>query len=188
MRISACVCNWLRRASALAGTALVVSCTASTPATGSHTATQPPVTARADRCQLPVGKAPAPNGDIVLGVISLRNALWPTVPVHQGGWHYWQKDGLWILDGHQTVTITVPKAWRSRAAITWGAGAGIVSTLRLPGTLLTPGCPAGPLKWNPYYGGFYLRSKSACVPLEFAVGRRSAVVRIGVGRRCSPGP
>ena len=35
--------------------------------------------------------------------------------------------------------------------------------------------------------GFYLRSKSACVPPEFAVVRRSAVVRIGAGRRCSPG-
>lgn len=166
---------------------LVVSCTASTPATGSHPATQSPVAAGTDKCQLPVGNAPAPNGNLLFGVISLRNAPWPAAPVHQGRWRYWQKDGLYILDGHQTVTITVPKAWRSRVAITWGANAGIVSTLRLPGTLQTPGCPAGPLMWNPYYGGFYLRSKSACVPLEFAVGGRSAAVRIGVGRRCSQG-
>jgi len=32
--------------------------------------------------------------------------------------------------------------------------------------------------------GFYLRSRSACVPLVVGVGRRSAVVRVGVGRRC----
>jgi len=120
----------------------------------------------------------------VLGVISIADANWPTVRVHQGLWRYWDKDGLWIWTGHQAVTITVPKAWRNRAAITWGANAGIVSTLRLPGTLLTPGCPAGPGIWNAYPGGLYLRSRSACVPLVFAVGRRSAVVRVGVGRRC----
>jgi hypothetical protein len=136
-----------------------------------------------------VGNEPAPDGKIVLGVISLgRDFLQPTVPVHQGWWRYWQKRGLEIRDGHQTVTITVPKAWRNRAAITWGVNAGIVSTLRLPGTLLSPGCPAGPLKWNGYAGGFYLRSRSACVPLVLAVGRRSAVVHIGVGRRCGPAP
>jgi hypothetical protein len=176
---------------ALVGAVLVAACTASsgTPATGSHPATQPPVAPAADGCQLPVGNQPSPPGKIVLGVISLGpEFLQPTVPVHQGWWRYWQKHALWILDGHQTVTITVPTAWQNRAAITWGVNVGIVSTLRLPGTLLTPGCPVGPLKWNGYAGGFYLRSSSACVPLVFAVGRRSAVVRVGVGRSCSPVP
>ena len=143
-----------------------------------------------DGCQLPVGNEPSsPGGKIVLGVISLgRDFLLPTVPVHQGGWRHWQKHGLWIWAGHQAVTITVPKAWRSRVAITWGVNVGIVSTLRLPGTLLSPGCAAGPGTWDGYAGGFYLRSSSACVPLVFAVGRRSAVVRVGVGRRCGPVP
>jgi hypothetical protein len=170
---------------------LVVACTASscTASTGSHPAAQPAVASSADGCRLPVGNEPAPDGKIVLGVISLgRDFLQPTVSVHQGWWRYWQKHGLAILDGHQTVTITVPQAWQNRAAITWGVNAGIVSTLRLPGTLLSPGCPAGPLKWNGYAGGFYLRSSSACVPLLFAVGRRSAVVHVGVGRRCGPVP
>jgi hypothetical protein len=80
-----------------------------------------------------------PDGKIVLGVISLgRDFLQPTVPVHQGWWRYWQKHGLFIWAGHQTVTITVPKAWRNRAAIIWGVNVGIVSTLRLPGTLCRP--------------------------------------------------
>ena len=191
MRISAEVCGWLRRATVLAGAALVAACTASggPPAAGSHLATQPPVAASADGCRSPVGSEPAPDGKIVLGVISLgRDFLQPTVPVHQGWWRYWQKHGLWIWTGHQAVTITVPQDWRNRAAITWGANAGIVSTLRLPGTLLSPGCPADPLKWNGYAGGFYLRSSSACVPLVFGLGRRSAVVRVGVGRRCGPVP
>jgi hypothetical protein len=189
MRTSASLCRWLRRATGLAGAVLVVACTASTgtPATRSHPAKQRHVAAAADRCRLPVGTARSPDGKIVLGVIALgRDFLQRTVPVHQGWWRYWQKDGLWILEGRQTVTIRVPKAWRRDAAITWGVNVGIVSTLRLPGTLLTAGCPAGRLKWNGYAGGFYLRSKAACVPLEFAVGRRSAVVHVGVGRRCGP--
>ena len=192
MRISAEVCGWLRRATVLAGAALVAACTASggPPTAGSHLATQPPVAASADGCQLPVGNEPSsPGGKIVLGVISLGpDVLQPPVPVHQGWWRYWQKHGLWIWTGHQAVTITVPKAWRNRAAITWGVNAGIVSTLRLPGTLLSPGCPVGPGTWNGYAGGFYLRSSSACVPLVFGLGRRSAVVRVGVGRRCGPVP
>jgi hypothetical protein len=120
---------------------------------------------------------------IALGVISLGpDFLQPAVSVHQGWWRYWQKHGLSIRSGHQTVTITVPEAWRNRAAITWGANVGIVSTLRLPG------CPSAPGTWNGYAGGFYLRSSSACVPLVFAFGRHSAVVRTGVGRRCGPAP
>ena len=176
----------LRTATALAGAVLVAACTTSTgsSATGSHPATRPPVAATADKCQLPGGDAPSPGGKIVLGVISIGDAYWPAVRVHQGMWRYWDKDGLAIWAGHQAVTITVPKAWRNQAAITWGANVGIVSTLRLPGTLLTPGCPAGPGRWDGYPGGFYLRSRSACVPLVFTVGRRTALVRVGVGRRC----
>ena len=185
MRTSAAICGWLRRATALAGALLVAACTASTgtAATGSHPATQPPVAA-AYACGLAVGRNPGPPpGRIVLGLISLGpDFLQPTVPVHQGWWRYWQKHGLDIRSGHQTVTVTVPTAWRNRAAITWGVNVGIGSTLRLPG------CPAPPGTWNGYAGGFYLRSSSACVPLVFAVGRHSAVVQVGVGRRCGPVP
>jgi hypothetical protein len=180
----------LHAAAALAGAALVAACTGNSgfSATGSHSTTEPAAAANAKGCRSPAGIQAAPNGPIVLGVISIGDAPWPAVPVHQGQWRYWQKDGLKILDGHQTVTITLPRPWRNRAAITWGVNSGIVSTLRLPGTLLTPGCPAGPLQWNNYAGGFYLRSSSACVPLVFRVGDRSAVVRVGVGRRCGPVP
>jgi hypothetical protein len=183
--VAAAICGWLRRAAALAGAVLVAGCAAGTgtPATGSHPATQPPVAVPADGCQLPVGNEPSPGGKIVLGVISLGpDFLQPAVPVHQRWWRYWQKHGLWIRAGHQVVTVTVPRAWRNRAAITWGVNVSIASTLRLPG------CPASPGTWNAYAGGFYLRSSSACVPLVFAVGRRSAMVRVGVGRRCGTVP
>src|SRR5215470_3608123 len=176
----AAICGWLRPATALAGAVLVAACTASmgTSATGSHRASQPHVAAPAEGCQLPVGNEPSPGGKMVLGVISIADAYWPTVRVHQGRWRYWDKDGIDIRARHQAVTITVPEAWRARAAITWGNNVGIVSTLRLPG------CASGPGTWNGYVGGFYLRSKSACVPLVIGVGRHIAVVRVGVGRRC----
>ena len=46
-------------------------------------------------------------------------------------------------------------------------------------------CPVSPPKvWNAYAGGFYLRSRSACVPLKFRVGRRAKTVRFGLGKRC----
>jgi len=74
--------------------------------------------------------------------------------------------------------VTVPATWRKRVAITWGNNTGIVSALRIAG------CPVPPHVWNAYAGGFYLRSRSACVPLIFRVGGKSATVRFGVGQRC----
>jgi hypothetical protein len=61
-----------------------------------------------------------------------------------------------------------------------------VSSLRIAS------CPlvregAGPRpRWNAYAGGFYLRTRSVCVPLVVRVGGRSRTVRFGVGRPCPP--
>jgi hypothetical protein len=183
MRISAARRGRLRSATPLASAVLVAACTAST---GTLVAGSPPAARQAavpsaDPCGLPVANEAKPTaGRIVLGVISIASGavVQPAVRVDQGWWRYWQKTGLEIRAGSQAVTITVPKAWRTRAAITWGVNVGIVSTLRLPG------CRAAPGTWNAYAGGFYLRSSSACVPLVFDVGQRSTVVPIGVGRRC----
>src|SRR5215468_12780328 len=109
MRTTAATCRWPHRAAVLAGAVLVVVCAASgctAAGTGSHPATH--TAAKAGRCP-PVRSEPAPGGKAVLGVISLgRDFLQPTVPVHQGSWRYWEKHGLYLLDGRQTVTITVP--------------------------------------------------------------------------------
>jgi hypothetical protein len=123
--------------------------------------------------------SPHPGYRLVLGTISVPPAYLPrTVDLHASPWRYWEKAGLVVRAGRVPVEVTVPATWRGGAAITWGNGVGIVSSLRV-----AP-CPSPPGVWNAYAGGFYLRARSACVPLVFRVGSRATTVRFGVGRRC----
>ncbi len=132
------------------------------------------------------GTAPAPGQagtQSALGVIAVAAPAYerhPAVPVQNAGrWRYWMKAGVGVRLGRFTVTVTVTKAWRSRAGISWGNGA-IVSSLRFSG------CVGAPLvfAWNAYVGGFYLRGPAACVPLVVSSAGRSATLRFGIGRRC----
>jgi hypothetical protein len=100
------------------------------------------------------------------------------VPSSQKRWPYWHKQGLVIRATGESVTVTVPKLWRKRAAVTWGNAGGPVSSLRIEG------CGTSRTVGRAYAGGFFLRSPSECVPLIFAVGKRSVTVRFGVGERC----
>lgn len=95
-------------------------------------------------------------------------------------WPYWRKQGLVVRAGARTITITVPRAWQSQAAIAWGYG-GKGEPFQ---TLRIAGCPGDPNLGNAYSGGFFLRSRSACVPLTFSVAGRSATVRFGIGMKC----
>ena len=116
---------------------------------------------------------------VVLGVVSVPQAYRPQVlPNGPPSWPYFSKAGLVVRGDSPLVHVMVPKSWRNRAAITWGNNTGIVSALRI-----AP-CPAAAKPWNAYAGGFYLRSRSACVPLIFRVGERSAAVRFGLGKKC----
>ena len=118
---------------------------------------------------------------VVLGIVSVPPAhLRQVVPTHTRPWRYWRKAGLVVHAGSAGVTVSVPVAWRRRAAITWGNQTGVVSSLRIAG------CPLPARVWNAYAGGFYLRDRSACVPLIFRVGRRTRVIRFGIGGTCSP--
>jgi hypothetical protein len=123
-------------------------------------------------------KAPKTGGyRPVLGALYVPPAYLPqTVRVESRPWIYWSKSGLIVRAG-RAISVSVPQAWRTRAAITWGNNTGIVSALRIAA------CPS-PTQWNAFAGGFYLRSRSACVPLVFRAGGRAAEVRFGVGRRC----
>jgi hypothetical protein len=113
-----------------------------------------------------VSVPPAYHGQIV------RNNGTKTLP-------YFFKAGPVIRASGQSVLVTVPQAWRGRAAIAWGDGGhGVFGSLRFAG------CSALPTQGFAYSGGFYLRSAPACLPLTFRVGHRSATVRFGLGRRC----
>lgn len=115
----------------------------------------------------------------VLGTVSVpRPYLARVVATRDRPWAYWRKAGLVVRAGRAPVTVSVAPAWRDRAAITWGNNTGVVASLRIAG------CPGARTVGHAYAGGFYIRSRSACVPLTFRVGRRSATVRFGVGRRC----
>jgi len=77
------------------------------------------------------------------------------------------------------LVVSVPARWRRQVAVGWGQ-IDPTSSLRIET------CPplSVPQGWNPYSGGFYLRSRARCVPLTFTVAGRSATVRFGVGKRC----
>src|SRR4051812_25826749 len=115
----------------------------------------------------------------VLGVVSVPPAyISQVVRLRDSAWPYWSKAGLVVRAGRGPVTVSVPSAWRRRAAITWGGNTGIVNSLRILR------CGSNPSHGNAYAGGFYLRSRSACLPLIFRAGGHSMTVRFGLGRRC----
>lgn len=125
------------------------------------------------------GNRPEERYRNVLGVIAAPPAYLPeTLASRRGPWTHWRKQGLVVRAGSRTVTITVPEQWRTRAAITWGNSGAPTSSLRIEG------CPGPADRGHAYAGGFLLRAPSACVPLTFKVGGRSATVRFGVGKRC----
>ena len=135
-------------------------------------------------CRDIIGQAQSARQDgyrPVLGVVSVPPSYLPqVVATHRRPWAYWRKAGLVVRANRAAVGVSVPRNWRTRAAITWGNGGAepTVSALRIAA------CPSPPNAWNAYAGGFYLRARSACVPLIFRVGERRATVRFGVGTRC----
>ena len=155
--------------------------TGSTASPGRTSSTRTP-TVSCDKIILRLASGRAGGYRLVLGVVSAPRAYIPqVVAAGERPWKYWSKAGLVIRAGSRPVTVRVAEAWRSRAAITWG-NSGIVHSLRIAS------CPAwSARRWNAYSGGFYLRARSACVPLVFRVGRRATTLRFGVGRRCAAG-
>ena len=108
----------------------------------------------------------------VLGVVAVPPAyMRQVVPTRETPWAYWRKQGLVIRATEESVTVTVPKIWRKRAAITWGNSGGPVSSLRIEG------CGASSADvGNAYAGGFLLRSPSACFGSRAVGAATNAVV------------
>lgn len=117
---------------------------------------------------------------VVLGVVDVPPAYIPQTVRGEGRWPYWSKAGLVVRAGSPPVVVRVPSAWWDRVAITWGDGGPAVA-------LRIASCPpSSSLKgWNPYAGGFLLKTRAACVPLMVRVGDRTAIVRFGIGKRCA---
>jgi hypothetical protein len=132
-------------------------------------------------CRDVIGQSTTQRGDgyrLVLGVVSVPPArLAQVIATGERSWPYWHKAGLVVRAGTVAVGVSVPPAWRSRAAVEWGS-VGPVSALRIAA------CPSPAGVWNAYAGGFLIRSRRQCVPLTFTVGRRSRTVRFGVGAAC----
>jgi hypothetical protein len=117
---------------------------------------------------------------VVLGVVAAPPRYIPQTVRGEGRWPYWSKSGLVVRADSPPVVVRVPPAWWDRVAITWGDG-GPAAALRID-----PCPPSSSLgRWNPYSGGFLLKTRSACVPLVFRVGDRTATLRFGVGKRCA---
>jgi hypothetical protein len=119
---------------------------------------------------------------VVLGLISAPPETLPgTVRVPQfAPFPYWLKAGMVIRASRKPVTVSVPKAWTRRVRIGWGNPASPATVVRFAA------CPS-PRSWNAYAGGFFLRTRSACVPLAFTAGRSRTTLRFGLGRQCRRG-
>ena len=137
-------------------------------------------TVRCDSIITPVGPFTWRPELVVLDVAAVPPAFIPqTVPSGDEQWPYWSKAALIIRAHSQVLMVSVPRRWRNRVTIGWG-NVDTASTLRFASC--PPSSSLG--RWNPYSGGFQLRSRAACVPLTFRVGDRSTTVRFGVGKRC----
>jgi hypothetical protein len=160
----------------LAATVIVTGCSGPGPAVHGKPRTAPVASAHAVGCDEIIQQVGSPGGRVVLGVVAVPPAhLKHGAPTGTGPWTYFSKYGIAIRAGSPAVLITVPQAWRNRAAIGWGNNIGGVSSLRLLG------CPRQVGAWNAYAGGFYLRSASGCVPVVFEIGRQTATLRFTIG-------
>jgi hypothetical protein len=154
----------------------VTACRGPGPAAHGKPRPAPAVAARAVGCDQVIAQVGAPGAKVVLGVLAVPPAhLEPGAPTGTSPWSYFSKWGVAIRAESPAVLITVSPAWRQRAAIGWGNGAGGVSSLRLLS------CPRRPGAWNVYAGGFYLRSASGCVPLVIKIARQTATLDFAIG-------
>ena len=96
-------------------------------------------------------------------------------------WPHFGKSGMVVRGGPgEPVSVTVPRAWRNRLAISWGNGGhGVFHTIRFPR------CGPDSSIGYAWAGGFFLKRVPGCVPLRFAAGQRTTILWFGVTRRCA---
>ena len=168
--------------SVLAATVTVTACSGPGPAVHTKPRAAPLASPQTVGCDAIIQQVGPPGGRLVLGVLAVPPAhLEHAAPTATRPWAYFAKYGIDIRADSPAVLITLPEAWRHRAAIAWGNNVGAVSSLRLLS------CPRQIGAWNGYPGGFYLRSASDCVPLAFHIGRQTATLSFAIGNgSCGP--
>ena len=123
---------------------------------------------------------------VVLGRVGVGPARYPGKPEPEAQYkpfRYFAKEGVWVLTGSPSVTLTVPAAWRKRAAISWEGIEPVIANRVYSSVRIAP-CPAPPSHtWVGFGGGFYVTAP-ACVPLIVTMGGRSEVVHFGIGAVC----
>ncbi|MGN6677500.1 MAG: hypothetical protein ACTHKL_06905 [Streptosporangiaceae bacterium] len=159
----------------LAAAVTVAACTGPGAAVNRKRHAAHPASLQTVGCDQIIQQAGPPSGRLVLGVLEVPPAhLKGAAPTASRPWAYFAKYGIAVRAYSPAVVITVPKAWRDRAAAGWGNVSG-ASSLRLAE------CPRQLGAWNAYAGGFYLRSASGCVPLVFKIGRHAAALSFAIG-------
>lgn len=118
---------------------------------------------------------------LVLGAVSAPGRYLPqSSPTGSQPWAHFSKWGMVIRGGAGAdVSVTVPRAWRNRVAISWGN-----AQHRVFHTLRFPRCGGDDTRGHAFAGGFFLRRAADCVPLRFRVGMRTKLVWFGIARRC----
>lgn len=162
--------------SVLAATVAVSACGGPGPAVHGEPRPAPVASPHVVGCDQIIQQLSAPGGKVVLGVLAVPPArVEAGAPTGTLPWAYFSKWGIAIRAGSPAVLITVPQAWRHRAAVGWGNSASGVNSLRLLS------CPGQTGAWNAYAGGFFLRSASGCVPLVVEIGRQTTTLSFAVG-------
>ena len=125
---------------------------------------------------------PYPAGRLVLDAATVPPAhITQSAPTESRPWTHFSKWGLVLRGGPgATVTVTVPTAWRTRVAISWGNAGAVYHTLRFPRFATDP------TRGHAFAGGFFLRRAADCVPLRVRVGTQTQLVWFGIVRRCGP--
>ena len=99
------------------------------------------------------------------------------------GWDRFAKVGLVVRAG-APIVLEVPPRWRGVYSLEYAPKH--VQTVTDGSTRLSVRACAGALgRWSAYAGGYVVK-RPTCVPLIVHADRRSARVRIAIGRGCTP--
>jgi hypothetical protein len=119
----------------------------------------------------------------VFGDVAVPPARLPvSISGRSAPWEWGAKTAFYYRGGGPPVTISVPGGWQRKIGLF-----GPVSQIDgMDHTVNIPGCPPRG-SWDFYVSSFYLRTPTACAPLDVRVGGRIAQFWFGLGVSCPAG-